>query len=744
MIMSLFGKGFDINKNTDLDERVSSIKDISVFVSDYKKPYNTWQDALQLALYFVDNNGGGTVILPQKKIVECSKSGEKDTNATTLSGSIQKHSFCIEIGSNTNIDLNECTIRLKDNQNASLFVNKNMLVGISAMTNISIHNGVFDMNCQNQTNPLTSTMDAITLFNVTGVNLNNIKYKNIRTSSFKLLAVNNFYIDNQFTYYSDGDAYRIGAVLTGHPYELRCQDGVIGSLEAENCSINKNGTLQGNPVIASIKNVQIKQIRAKSCGGGFKFQDGCENIMIGQAIFNGSLNKDNFNSSNNSGFKIQGGSNANPIRMTIGEIISTDCEGEGLYIEAANSISIGRYIGINNGSSAQRSDVRIGNGGRIDVSSISSTNAGSSGVEFRSDLYDYQIGTINVLNAGSVVSAAGVTNSSTNGIIQSVIAKDDRAIKMMTYGYSVTSLALSNTLHSLSVEGSKNLPFKLDAYGNDIKKVIIDKTASTSNTITLTAGGTSTVVSNPNVKSFNRGGTIGYNVPIIEIIPANTPARNLLTKPLSYAVSAIGGFTIFHPTAVGTEKFIYKVNGYVLSDTNIATNSVYDSFNRTDNPTSIGTTETGHTWTLNGTWGIISGQAYSTSTSGTIRATVNANISDAEAGVIFAVVTNDQRFIFRQLDTSNEWYVSANTVGGTYLVYKRVAGSLTVVSTINSVPNNGDAIKTILKGSNIKVYINDILGADITDSFNSTATIYGMRINDFSGVSRFDDFRVDE
>lgn len=538
-----------------------------VEVRSFKIGSNTWQAALQLAIDYAHSIGGGTVVLPKRMLIECIKMGEKDTDGTTTTGSLQKHSFCVDIGDNTHIDLNEGEVKLKNNQNASLFVTKNMLVSGTAGRNISVYNGTFDMNAQNQTNPATSTMDAITFFNLVGLRLVNIKYKNSRDSSFKLLAVRNFFIDDQFTEYSDGDAYRMGAVFTSNPNDLKCYDGTIGTLEAENCSINRNGTLQGNPIIFSVKNVTIGQLRAKSCGGGYKLQDGCENISIGRAIFNGALVKDTYNSSANSGFKIQGGSNANPTNITIGEIISTDCEGEGLYVEAATNISIGRYIGNGNATAGVRNDVRLGNASRVHVTDIISILSGNAGVELRTDLIDYQIGRINVLNPASVTTNAGVVNSAVNGYIDSVIAKDDRATKLMNYGFSVPTTTSIGSLGSFETSGATVAPFKFDSPFYEIKRVLFDSTAPIYGQVTLTAGATS-VVTNPNVKSFNRGAP-GYNVPVIELMPANAAARTLLTVPLTYTV-ATGSFTIQHPTAAGTEKFNYRITGYVLVLTNIA------------------------------------------------------------------------------------------------------------------------------------------------------------------------------
>jgi hypothetical protein len=164
---------------------------------------------------------------------------------------------------------------------------------------------------------------------------------------------------------------------------------------------------------------------------------------------------------------------------------------------------------------------------------------------------------------------------------------------------------------------------------------------------------------------------------------------------------------------------------------------VSDSFNRA-NSGSLGSADTGQAWSLlAGTFGITSNQASGTNGVQS-HATIDAGISDctvAVDAVVFVPSIGETGMCFRATDTNNLWIT--NTTG----LFKRVAGSFTSMGSFAYVA--GDRISAVLSGSSIVMKKNGVTILSVTDSFNSTATKHGLRVNsDGTSVSRWDNFLV--
>lgn len=170
---------------------------------------------------------------------------------------------------------------------------------------------------------------------------------------------------------------------------------------------------------------------------------------------------------------------------------------------------------------------------------------------------------------------------------------------------------------------------------------------------------------------------------------------------------------------------------------------IRDRFNRADNATSLGSTETGQVWTpQSNTPGIIGNQAYMAV--GTGRVMISTTISDKFATQItFAVVSaldNVQRLHFRYVDSANEMFIGKLNAT-TYALVKRVAGALTTLGSIAQAPVNGDIVRVEVNGSNIKAKINGVKFAEVTESANLTGTGFGIFADT---TTRFDNFTVEE
>ena len=169
---------------------------------------------------------------------------------------------------------------------------------------------------------------------------------------------------------------------------------------------------------------------------------------------------------------------------------------------------------------------------------------------------------------------------------------------------------------------------------------------------------------------------------------------------------------------------------------------VYDSFNRADANT-LGVADTGQSWLVDGgTFGIVSNMARPLSlTNSFARAVIDSGLSNCIVSVkINMTEIADSRVLFRYIDSANHFFLHA--VGSSYILYRRVSGATTNIGSINLTNNTKDDIKIALNGNNIKVYINNTLIFNITDSTYLTATKHGIAVYN-TLTARFDDFKVE-
>ena len=169
---------------------------------------------------------------------------------------------------------------------------------------------------------------------------------------------------------------------------------------------------------------------------------------------------------------------------------------------------------------------------------------------------------------------------------------------------------------------------------------------------------------------------------------------------------------------------------------------VTDSFNRADNASSLGTADTGQTWTaLASTWGISSNQAYNPGAGANAPAVLDSGKSDCTIQVTIATQAGDSGLSFRATDANNFFEVTFSTTQ--YQVWKIVAGAFTNLASGTITGANGDVLKVVLSGSTIQIFQNGVqLGTNITDAFNQTATKHGLSQVSGSAGARWDNFSV--
>ncbi|SFE74364.1 hypothetical protein SAMN04487969_10643 [Paenibacillus algorifonticola] len=164
-----------------------------------------------------------------------------------------------------------------------------------------------------------------------------------------------------------------------------------------------------------------------------------------------------------------------------------------------------------------------------------------------------------------------------------------------------------------------------------------------------------------------------------------------------------------------------------------------DSFDRDDNSSVLGLTDTGQPWISHtGTWGIQSQRAYTPA--GTENyATVDVGLTDYKAEISLSVRVNRSGLVFRFTDSSN-WYrfvLSSTTV----FMQRRLSGTTTSLSSFSVTPTDGDTMKIIVNGSQFQGYYNNELKVTVTDTTFQTPTLVGLESAGL--VCRLDNFKVE-
>lgn len=184
----------------------------------------------------------------------------------------------------------------------------------------------------------------------------------------------------------------------------------------------------------------------------------------------------------------------------------------------------------------------------------------------------------------------------------------------------------------------------------------------------------------------------------------------------------------------------------------------FDTFDRTDSATTLGSATVGGAWTPgnNGdtgtlpTWGISSNQAYLAVIGSLVDryAWVESSLADCRITVTLTTASPEASvkagIVFRRTDGSNFWMARINNSTDQLLVEKRVAGTVTAVDT-QSVTIAAGAVLTLqvdLSGSSIITKVNGSTVSTVTDAALATATKHGIALNNTTGNPRFDDFLI--
>jgi hypothetical protein len=174
----------------------------------------------------------------------------------------------------------------------------------------------------------------------------------------------------------------------------------------------------------------------------------------------------------------------------------------------------------------------------------------------------------------------------------------------------------------------------------------------------------------------------------------------------------------------------------------VVNNVVFDDFNRVDNATTLGTTNTGQVWEnyLN-VAGISGNKAYTSGGSNNSENIVDAGVANGaiEVDLVYSTYV---AVIARYVDTNNcvVARISSTGIG----LFKFIDGANTKLGEYLFTPISGQnyKVKAVLNGSDITVYLDDVLRITASDSYNSTITKHGFRLSPTGGVARADNFKI--
>jgi hypothetical protein len=149
-----------------------------------------------------------------------------------------------------------------------------------------------------------------------------------------------------------------------------------------------------------------------------------------------------------------------------------------------------------------------------------------------------------------------------------------------------------------------------------------------------------------------------------------------------------------------------------------------DSFNRADNATTLGSSDTGQTYTYmnSSVWGISANQAYCISGSNPMGALLDVGQSDIAITVKVAKV-NDNFACFLRVDPVAKTGIAFQAATG---ALQRFSGSTFINIATSSVGATGDIIKIVAQGSSLTVYRNGTQIISTTSTINQTLTKHGI------------------
>lgn len=170
---------------------------------------------------------------------------------------------------------------------------------------------------------------------------------------------------------------------------------------------------------------------------------------------------------------------------------------------------------------------------------------------------------------------------------------------------------------------------------------------------------------------------------------------------------------------------------------------VSDTFNRADNPASLGVADSGQTWNaLRGTWSTLANTGRcAVANAGDNLAVIDSTKSDVTISVAFSTYADGNGIAFRCSGSADYLFADADA-GRTTYVYKVVGGAFTFLGNSAALVSNPGSLQVITSGTSIIVKADGVQILSLTESFNQTATQHGLWTNGSVTASRFENLTV--
>lgn len=164
-----------------------------------------------------------------------------------------------------------------------------------------------------------------------------------------------------------------------------------------------------------------------------------------------------------------------------------------------------------------------------------------------------------------------------------------------------------------------------------------------------------------------------------------------------------------------------------------------DDFNRADSPASLGTSSSGHLWTVHAGTGEITVNRAKAAVS-PMYATVDAGIADGDFSINIPASFTGGEFpgvFYRAADASNGMIGCVDGTTG-YLIKREAGANSTLASAVHGGFVDTDTVRVVVSGASHSLRKNTTEITTTTSSFQSTATLVGIHV--LGAITLFDDF----
>ena len=243
----------------------------------------------------------------------------------------------LRIRSNTTLDLNGATLALAPGGHCSLIATEGVAENICIENGVIEGNGTLQPQAYKREIGITPTLYLM--------NCNRLTLRN--------LVVRDAYMYAAYIHGNDGVLKHVSVIgSVGGGIHVNGARWKIDDIDVKDITYFERVNCQGNPFIVSLKDSVIGCVRCENFGFGVKLQDGCENVQVENIVAIGGLNNRPFPDYL---VKIQGKKDPQHTHQNrgirIGRIESFNGPMSGLYIYFSSDVSIGTYIGRDNGKS---------------------------------------------------------------------------------------------------------------------------------------------------------------------------------------------------------------------------------------------------------------------------------------------------------------------------------------------------------------------------------------------------------